>query len=166
MLELIFKPRCEIPVMISVTPGVGKSYVTERRTIGEAEITLFAGLTGDYHPAHTDEIYAKSTKFGRRMAHGMLTISLSQGLITPTELRSSILALVGLGSVKFLSPVYPRDTIWLRFTIVSRRRSSSKPELCFMTVSNEVFKGTDGDNPEKVLEYKSTYLVLEELCQD
>jgi hypothetical protein len=35
-----------------------------------------------------------------------------------------------------------------------------------MTVSNEVFKGTDGDNPEKVLEYKSTYLVLEELCQD
>ena len=79
------------------------------RTISESDVYLFAGITGDLNPAHTNEEYAKKTHFKTRIAHGML----SSGLI------SAVLGmkLPGPGTIytgqtiKFLAPVHIGDTI-------------------------------------------------------
>lgn len=79
------------------------------RTISESDVYLFAGVTGDLNPAHTNEEYAKTTHFKTRIAHGML----SAGLI------SAVLGmqLPGPGTIytgqtlKFLAPVHIGDTI-------------------------------------------------------
>lgn len=53
---------------------------SQARTVTETDIVMFAGLTGDYNPLHTDEEYARQTLFGGRIAHGMLGLSLAVGL--------------------------------------------------------------------------------------
>jgi acyl dehydratase len=59
---------------------VGQSWTTPRRTITEADIVLFAGLTGDYNPVHTDEEFAKGTPFGTRILHGPAVFAIATGL--------------------------------------------------------------------------------------
>ncbi len=79
------------------------------KTITERDVFRFADASGDYNPLHIDDAYAKSTVFGRRVAHGILTA----GIIS-TVLASDI---PGLGtifvelSIKFLKPVYLNDTV-------------------------------------------------------
>ncbi|TDA68014.1 MAG: hypothetical protein D9V47_08885 [Clostridia bacterium] len=58
----------------------GQEFLTARRTVTETDIVNFAGLSGDFNPLHTDEEYAKTTPFGRRIAHGLLISSISSGL--------------------------------------------------------------------------------------
>lgn len=86
------------------------------KTIEEADVRLFAELTGDRYPVHLDEEYARRTRFGRRVAHGMLTASL---LSTANAL---LLQLPGAISVeqtlRFLRPVFLGDTITARSTVV------------------------------------------------
>ena len=53
---------------------------TPARTITEADVVGFAGLSGDYNPLHTNEEFAKTTPYGRRIAHGMLVVSIATGL--------------------------------------------------------------------------------------
>jgi 3-hydroxybutyryl-CoA dehydratase len=95
------------------------------KTIDEADIRAFADVTGDHNPVHVDDAFAKTTRFGRRIAHGMLTASLI----------SSVLAnkLPGEGSVylgqtlQFVAPVFPGDTITARVTVKEVRED--KPIL-------------------------------------
>jgi acyl dehydratase len=86
------------------------------KTIDEADVLLFAQLSGDHYPVHVDEEYARSTRFGRRVAHGMLTASL---LSTTNGL---LLQLPGGISVeqtlRFLRPVFLGDTITARSTVI------------------------------------------------
>lgn len=79
------------------------------RTITETDIVLFAGLSGDYNPVHVDQEYAADTRFGKRIAHGLLTTTFLSRLLG--------MELPGQGSVyleqtlKFTKPVYIGDTI-------------------------------------------------------
>jgi 3-hydroxybutyryl-CoA dehydratase len=94
---------------------VGHRFVSRARTVTEADITLFSGLSGDYHPLHTDEVYARDGPFGRRIAHGCLTLSLATGLefsLMGSE-ESRIIAFYGMDRVRFLKPVFIGDTIRL-----------------------------------------------------
>ena len=59
---------------------VGKEYFSPARTITEADVTNFAGLSGDFNPLHTDEEFAKQNLFGTRIAHGALGFIISTGL--------------------------------------------------------------------------------------
>ena len=59
---------------------VGREYVSVGRTITEADVVAFAGLSGDFNPLHTDATFAAKTPFGQRVAHGMLSASISTGL--------------------------------------------------------------------------------------
>jgi acyl dehydratase len=59
---------------------IGDTHVSQGRTITEADVATFAGLSGDYNPLHTDAEFAKTTIFGERIAHGMLTVAMSTGL--------------------------------------------------------------------------------------
>ena len=58
---------------------VGEQLVTGRRTVEGGDVSRFAGLSGDFNPLHTDEVFAKQTPFGARVAHGILTLAVSNG---------------------------------------------------------------------------------------
>ena len=100
------------------------------KTIQQSDIDAFADVTGDHNPVHVDEEFAKTTRFGRRIAHGMLTASLI----------SSVLAnkLPGEGSVylgqtlQFVAPVFPGDEITARVTVKEIRED--KPILKLETI--------------------------------
>ena len=100
------------------------------KTIEQADIDVFAEVTGDHNPVHVDEEFAKTTRFGRRIAHGMLTASLI----------SSVLAnkLPGEGSVylgqtlQFVAPVCPGDEVTARVTVKQVRED--KPILKLETI--------------------------------
>ena len=78
----------------------------------EADIVLFAGLSGDFHPIHTNEVFARQTPLGRRVAHGALILSMSIGLTTRLNaLDDTLLALAALDKVRFSAPVVAGDTI-------------------------------------------------------
>src|SRR5687768_3295795 len=96
---------------------------TRGRTITEADVMMFAGLTGDFVELHTNEEFAKRTPFGRRVAHGALVFSISIGLATRTNLLDdTLLAFAGVDKLRFVSPVYIGDTVQ-----VTKRVSDRKP---------------------------------------
>jgi len=95
---------------------------TRGRTITEADVVMFAGLTGDFVELHTNEEFAKQTPFGRRVAHGALVFSMSVGLSTRTNLLDdTLLAFAGVDKLRFVSPVFIGDTIH-----VTKRVAESK----------------------------------------
>ncbi len=120
--------------MSSFYVDVGDS-VTFSKTVGESDVYLFAGITGDLAPNHVDEEYMKRSSYGTRIAHGALLVgymstassmaiadSRSGGEETPVSL--------GYDRIRFLAPVFLGDTITVRYEIASideeRRRSVSE----------------------------------------
>jgi acyl dehydratase len=100
----------------------GVLLTTRSRTVTEADIVAFAGLSGDFNPLHTDEEFAKTTPHGRRIAHGMLTASMASGLAAQAGFfDGTTLALVS-ANTKFVGVVYPGDTIRLEMTVGSKRK--------------------------------------------
>jgi oxepin-CoA hydrolase/3-oxo-5,6-dehydrosuberyl-CoA semialdehyde dehydrogenase len=94
---------------------VGDSLLTHRRTVTEADIVAFGGLSGDYFYMHFDEIAAKASPFGRRIAHGYFVLSAAAGLfVSPGE--GPVLANYGLDTLRFVKPVGIGDTLRARLT--------------------------------------------------
>jgi 3-hydroxybutyryl-CoA dehydratase len=89
--------------------AVGERFTTRGRTISEGDIEQFAALTWDTHPVHTDDEWAETSRFGGRIAHGMLLLSFSSGLMPFDPDR--VVALRGVRDVTFKAPVRPGDTI-------------------------------------------------------
>ena len=87
----------------------GERFVSRGRTITETDIVQFAALTGDMHPQHTNATWSADSRFGERIAHGMLVMSYAIGLV-PLE-PDRIVALRRLSDVVFKHPVYIGDTI-------------------------------------------------------
>jgi len=67
---------------------VGETLVSGRRTITEADVTAFAGLSGDFNPLHIDEVFAQSTPFKGRIAHGLLVVAIRARRVNRTAARS------------------------------------------------------------------------------
>jgi acyl dehydratase len=91
---------------------VGDTFYIPAKTLTDAHFVCFAGLTGDQHPIHYDDAYAKTTRFGKRVAHGLLLTALTAvGASTLSSmLEGSIVALVEQ-SARFLKPVFIGDTL-------------------------------------------------------
>lgn len=90
----------------------GEIHTSRGRTITEADIVNFAGLSGDFTPLHLDEEFAKTTAFGRRIAHGALILSISTGLVTQMNLlQDTLIAFYGIEKLRFTKPVFIGDTI-------------------------------------------------------
>ncbi len=100
------------------------------KTMTDADIRAFAELSGDRNPIHLDDEYAATTRFGRRIAHGMLAASLISTVLG-TELP-------GIGTVylsqnsQFVAPVYPGDTVTARVTV--RKIRNDKPIVTLDTI--------------------------------
>jgi Acyl dehydratase len=100
------------------------------RTISDDDIRAFAEATGDRNPLHLDEEFAKQTRFGRRIAHGMLSASLISAVIA-SELPGQGGIYLGQ-TLHFVAPVFPGDTVTARVTVSAVRED--KPILKLETV--------------------------------
>jgi acyl dehydratase len=100
---------------------VGQRFETPGRTITEADIVAFSGLTGDYNPVHTDETFAAATGFGGRIAHGPMGIGIAFGLASRLDLiDGTVIALLGV-TWDFKAPMRPGDTIRTLIEVVETR---------------------------------------------
>jgi 3-hydroxybutyryl-CoA dehydratase len=107
--------------------NVGDIYVTQGRTITEADIVNFGGIIGDYNALHFDAEYMKDSMFGQRIAHGMLVLSFATGLVNQLGLNmKTILAFKGL-EFEFKAPVFIGDTIHVEMETIEARKSSKMP---------------------------------------
>ena len=107
---------------------IGESLLTHRRTVGEADIVAFGGISGDYFYMHFDEIAAKDSPFGQRIAHGYFVLSAAAGLfVSPAP--GPVLANYGLDTLRFVKPVAIGDTIRARLTAkrkIDRQKKDAK----------------------------------------
>ena len=95
--------------------AVGDSLLTHRRTVSEADIVAFGGISGDFFYMHFDEIAARESAFGKRIAHGYFVLSAAAGLfVSPAP--GPVLANYGLDTLRFVKPVAIGDTIRARLT--------------------------------------------------
>ena len=104
---------------------IGETYLTHRRTITEADIVGFANLSWDHFYAHTDELAARESFFGRRVAHGYFVLSAAAGLFVDPA-PGPVLANYGLEDLRFLEPVGIGDTIQARITVKKKTPRDEK----------------------------------------
>ena len=104
---------------------VGMKFPTPRRTITEGDLVNFAGVSGDYNRLHTDEEFARTTIFGRRVAHGTLVLSVSQGLRQRAGVfEGTLMALLEIRAWRFIKPVVIGDTVGVETEVADLRETS------------------------------------------
>ena len=106
---------------------VGDSLLTHRRTVSEADIVNFGGISGDYFYMHFDELAAKDTAFGKRIAHGYFVLSAAAGLFVYPGV-GPVLANYGLDTLRFVKPVAIGDTIQARLTCKRKTDRNKRDE--------------------------------------
>jgi len=104
--------------------AIGESLLTHRRTVTEADVVRFAGLSGDFFYAHTDDIAARESIFNNRVAHGYFVLAAAAGLFVDPA-PGPVLANYGLENLRFVKPVYIGDTIRVRLTCM--RKTAREP---------------------------------------
>jgi acyl dehydratase len=133
---------------------VGEESESPGRTVTEADIVIFAGLSGDYNILHTDAEFMKSSSFGERIAHGLLGLAIQSGLFT----RSGVpYATLGIGTLrwKFKSPIKIGDTIRVRARVTAKE-DAPKGDRGLVTVERQVLNQRD-----EIVQEGETDLVVE-----
>jgi acyl dehydratase len=133
---------------------VGEESESPGRTVTEADIVIFAGLSGDYNILHTDAEFMKSSSFGERIAHGLLGLAIQSGLFT----RSGVAyATLGVGSLrwKFKGPIKIGDTIRVRGRVTAKE-DGPKGDRGLVTVARQVLNQRD-----EIVQEGETDLVVE-----
>jgi acyl dehydratase len=120
----------------------GKEYITRARTVTEADVVAFAGLSGDFNPLHTDAEFMRASQFGERIAHGMLVSSISTGLSSQMGwFEGTTLALMEV-TFRFKAPVKFGDTV--RTVIKVRdKKETSKPDRGILVAEANVLNQRD-----------------------
>lgn len=104
---------------------VGETLLTHRRTVTEADVVAFAGVSGDFFYAHMDDLAARESIFEKRVVHGYFVLSAAAGLFVDPA-PGPVLANYGLDNLRFLKPVYIGDTIQVRLTC-AQKTAKDKP---------------------------------------
>jgi len=136
---------------------VGEKDVSPGRTVTEADIVMFASLSGDWNELHTNAEHMKNSLFGQRIAHGMLTLSIASGLGLRTRGRPSVevLAFLGMDKVRFVAPVFIGDTIRVEAEVVEARPSKSMHGAGILKFKNSVKNQRD----EEVATWETALMV-------
>lgn len=133
--------------------AVGDAVVSPGRTVDIADISAFAGLTGDHYPLHVDEEYGRGTRFGGRIAHGPLTFSLAVGQVALSGfLGDAITAFLECQSMRALAPVYPGDTVRVRVEVTETE--ATKPKHGVLRLDYTVLNQKD----EEVMRFRMVLL--------
>lgn len=115
---------------------VGMAFTSPGRTVTEADVVGFAALSGDHNPLHTDEEFAKAGRFGRRIAHGVLTLAILTGMWDEVGMiAGSVEAFYGIDDLKFTLPVFFGDTLHAAIKVVDKKE---RDESGLVTLRNEV----------------------------
>jgi len=102
----------------------GHVYYTARRTITEADVVNFAGLTGDFNPLHVDEVFAQSTPFKQRIAHGMLGVAIATGLANQLGIFEGTTIALLSQTISYKGPILFGDTVQLELHVKETKPSS------------------------------------------
>lgn len=117
MTELTYQPRG----LYFEDFTIGQKVATAGRTVTEADIVTFAGLSGDFNQIHTDAAYSANYDFGQRIAHGLLVQSIATGLAVRTGvIEGTVLAFREL-SAKFSLPTFIGDTVHVMIEITDKK---------------------------------------------
>jgi acyl dehydratase len=101
---------------------VGQQVITAGRTVSEADIVAFAGLSGDFNQMHVDATYSQASFFGQRVAHGLLVLSIASGLMVQTGvLEGTVIAFREIENWKFSKPVFIGDTVHALLEVTETR---------------------------------------------
>jgi acyl dehydratase len=109
--------------------NVGDIFLTPGRTLTDSDIFTYAGISGDFHAYHTNDVLSQEGAFKGRICHGPLTLGILSGLFRSRLglFDGTSIATLEITNVKFVKPVRPNDTIRGRVTIISKRISKSRP---------------------------------------
>lgn len=112
---------------------VGHRLVTGGRTVTEADLVNFAGVSGDFNPLHLDAEFAKDSIFGQRVAHGVLVLAVATGLWQGLgAFAGTLMGLLETRSWRFLAPVLVGDTVSVE-TEITELRPTSRPDRGVVT---------------------------------
>lgn len=115
---------------------VGDERLSPRVTVTESHILAYAGVSGDFSPLHMDDEYAKSTHYGQRVAHGLMGLSLTDGLKVQSAFFQDGIALGW--TWRFKAPIKIGDTLQLKFRVADKRPSKSRPEMGIVIVAMQL----------------------------
>ena len=115
---------------------VGDVRLTPRVTVTEGHILAYAGVAGDFSPVHFDEVYARTTEFGGRIAHGLMGLSLTDGLNVQSSFFRDGIALGW--SWKFKGPIRIGDALQVQFRIKATRVSRSMPSMVSLIIEMQL----------------------------
>lgn len=119
--------------------AIGDQIITARRTITEADIMAFAGVSGDFNPLHTDDVFVReNTPFHGRIAHGVLGIAVTTGLNSEYD-DWQVVAFLECNR-KFTGPIYPQETLHAVYEVTGARASKSNPGTNIVTLSVQLVK--------------------------
>lgn len=104
---------------------VGQRFASGGRTVTEADIAAFAGISGDFNPLHVDQEFAAATPFRGRIAHGLLVQSIASGLAWQTGIFDGTIAALKEMVIRFQSPVVPGDTVRLELQVAGKEAEPS-----------------------------------------
>jgi acyl dehydratase len=132
---------------------IGQISRSRGRTITEADIVNFAGVSGDFVELHTNEEFAKSGPFGRRIAHGLLVLSISSGLMVQMgHTTDTVIAFYGIDRLRFVRPTFIGDTVRVEKKVIDRQDKEKGGVVTFETsVLNQ--------NGEPVLVYTDKLMI-------
>jgi acyl dehydratase len=132
-----------VPPLYFEDVEVGFRFETASRTVTEADLVAFAGISGDFNPLHTDAVFAAQTMYGERIAHGALVLSLATGLRQRAGLfDGTLMGLVEIRNWRFRAPVRIGDTIRVR-TEVTELGPTTKSDRGVMVQQIEVVNQAD-----------------------
>ncbi|WP_342363137.1 MaoC family dehydratase [Terrarubrum flagellatum] len=120
---------------------IGDEQRTPRVTVTEGHILAYAGVAGDFSPVHLDEVYARTTEFGGRIAHGLMGLSLTDGLKVQSAFFRDGIALGW--SWNFKRPIRIGDTLQVKFTIRDARISKSMPGMGILFIDMQLLNQND-----------------------
>jgi acyl dehydratase len=103
--------------------SVGQRFVTGGRTVTETDVMTYAYLSGDLNPIHVDEVFARATHFGRRLAYGQLVAILAAGMRTRLGLLEGTAIAMLETTARYLRPVFIGDTITVEVAVTETRLS-------------------------------------------
>ncbi|MBT2550240.1 MaoC/PaaZ C-terminal domain-containing protein [Arthrobacter sp. ISL-65] len=134
---------------------LGQQWTSAGRTVTEFDVVTFATWSGDMHPLHTNEEYAKTTEFGTRLFHGPGALSIAFGLEMALGWKNgSAIAFLGIDNWNLRAPIRIGDTISVREEVIGIKPSASKPDRGVVTTRVQIL------NQDGVICQEGDWIVL------
>ncbi|WP_435194796.1 MaoC/PaaZ C-terminal domain-containing protein [Natronomonas sp. EA1] len=114
---------------------VGKTFESAGRTVTEADLVTYSGVSGDWEEIHTNDEYARETGYGARIAHGPFTFVITTGLVHRCGfVERRVIAFLGMNYMDLKNPVYVGDTLSATFEVTETRALESRDDAGLVVI--------------------------------